>query len=190
MVELKRKTKETDIRVALDINGTQNIKVSTGIGFFDHMLTSLAFWAGWDLTLTCKGDLEIDTHHTVEDVGLTLGKAFLQEWEKSTSIERIAYAFVPLDDALSRVVVDVCNRPFSVFEANFNVERVGAFETAMTGHFFRSFAQEARITLHIHNWYGENAHHIIETMFKGLGIALRKALMPRDGNITSTKGAL
>ncbi len=190
MIELSRKTKETDIQIKIDIKGNQQIDVSTGIGFFDHMLTSLAFWAGWDLNLSCKGDLDIDTHHTVEDVGLTLGKAFFQSWEKTTSIERIAYAFCPLDEALSRVVVDVCNRPFSVFEATFNIECVGNFETAMTGHFFRSFAQESRINLHIHNWYGENAHHIIETMFKGLGIALQKALLQRDGNTMSTKGTL
>lgn len=190
MVKIQQKTKETDISVKLNIAGAQKIEVQTGIGFFDHMLSSLAFWAGWDLNLTCKGDLHVDTHHTVEDVGLVLGKAFRQSWKNNTAIERIAYAFCPLDEAMSRVVVDLSNRPFSSFEANFNVERVGSFETAMTGHFFRSFAQEARITLHVHALFGENSHHMIETMFKGLGLALRRALVPRAGGVTSTKGVL
>ena len=190
MTDISNKTKETDIQVSLNINGTQIINIETGIGFFNHMLISLAFWAGWDLRLKCNGDLDVDNHHTVEDVGLLLGRAFLNEWKSHSGIERIAFAFCPLDEALSRIVVDICNRPYSTFEASFNVERVGTFETAMVGHFFRSFAQEARITLHVHSLFGENAHHIIETMFKGLGLALRRALVPRAGDVTSTKGTL
>lgn len=190
MVKITHKTKETDIRIDLKIKGHRNIDVRTGIGFFDHILTSLAFWAGWDMTLTCTGDLNVDTHHIVEDAALTLGKAFNQAWTNNKSFERIAYVICPMDEALSRVVVDICNRPFCVFESNFNVERVGEYETYMTGHFFNSFAQEARITLHIHSLFGENAHHIIESMFKGLGLALRRALAPRKGSIASTKGTL
>lgn len=190
MTEISRITEETSIHVSLDIHGKGENKIQTGIGFFDHMLTLLAFWAGWDLKLTCEGDLHVDTHHTVEDSGLILGKAFRKAWTGDTAIKRIAYAFCPLDEALSRVVVDVCNRPYCTFDANFNVERVGEFETALTDHFFRSFAQEARITVHIHSLYGENDHHVIETMFKGLGLALRRALMPRTGSVASTKGAL
>jgi len=190
MVEFSRKTNETTIQLSLDIDGQKNIDVKTGIGFFDHMITSLAFWAGWDLKLKCNGDLHVDTHHTVEDVGLALGSAFNQEWSKNTNIVRIAHAFCPLDDALTRVVVDVCNRPYSTFRAEFNVEKVGEFETAMTGHFFRSFAQEARITQHIRVLYGQNTHHIIESIFKGLGLALQLACVKNQGGIQSTKGIL
>ncbi|MFQ6677603.1 MAG: imidazoleglycerol-phosphate dehydratase HisB [Fidelibacterota bacterium] len=190
MVEFSRKTNETSIQLSLNIYGEKNINVKTGIGFFDHMITSMAFWAGWDLTLRCQGDLEIDTHHTVEDVGLSLGKAFHTMWFKHQNIVRIAHAFCPLDDALTRVVVDVCNRPYSTFDATFNVEKVGAFETAMTGHFFRSFAQEGRITQHIRVLHGHNAHHMIETIFKGLGLALKRACTLTDVGTQSTKGYL
>ena len=189
-VKIKRTTKETDIAVQLRLDGERKIQVDTGIGFFDHMLTSLAFWAGWDMTLTCKGDLEVDTHHTVEDVALALGQAFAQARKDADEVERFGSAWVPLDEALSQVVVDLSGRPYWVFEAQFSAERIGAFETAMTGHFFRSFATEARLTLHVRNIYGENAHHIIESLFKGLGLALRQALRPRTGGVASTKGVL
>ncbi|MCH7520263.1 MAG: imidazoleglycerol-phosphate dehydratase HisB [Candidatus Marinimicrobia bacterium] len=189
-VKIVRTTKETDIAVQLRLDGERKIQVDTGIGFFDHMLTSLAFWAGWDMTLTCKGDLEVDTHHTVEDVALALGQAFAQARKDADDVERFGSAWVPLDEALSQVVVDLSGRPYWVFDAQFGVERVGAFETAMTGHFFRSFATEARLTLHVRNIYGENAHHIIESLFKGLGLALRQALTPRKGGVASTKGVL
>ena len=174
MPEITRTTAETNTHVSLDIHGKGESEIQTGIGFFDHMLTLLAFWARWDLKLTCEGDLHVDTHHTVEDTGLALGEVFKKTWIDNTAIERIVYAFCPLDEALSRVVVDLCNRAYCTFDADFNVERVGDYETAMTGHFFRSFAQEASITMHIHSLFGENAHHIIETMFKGLGLALRR----------------
>lgn len=190
MDKVKRTTNETVVEIALEIEGQRTIQVETGIGFFDHMLTSLAFWAGWDLTLSCKGDLLVDSHHTVEDVGITLGQAFNKAIANKREIERIAYAFCPLDEALSRVVVDLRNRPYCVFNASFNEERIGNFETSMTGHFFHSFATEARITLHIHSLFGENAHHMIESMFKGFGLALRRALTPRTGGIASTKGVL
>ncbi len=190
MVVVKRKTGETDIHLSLELAGERKIQVGTGIGFFDHMLTSLAFWGGWDLALNCKGDLEVDTHHTVEDVAITLGQAFKKATAGGGEIERIAYAFVPMDEALCRVVVDICNRPYCVFGADFKVERVGDYETYMTEHFFRSFATEARITLHVHALVGSNDHHMIEGMFKGLGLALRRALVPRKGGVASTKGSL
>lgn len=189
-VKIKRTTKETEVELQLRLDGERNIQVDTGIGFFDHMLTSLAFWAGWDMTLTCKGDLEVGSHHTVEDVALSLGQAFAQAREDAVDVERFGSAWVPLDEALSQVVVDLSGRPFWVFDAQLGVERVGTFETAMTGHFFRSFATEARLTLHVRSLYGENAHHIIETLFKGLGLALRQALTPRKGGVASTKGVL
>ena len=125
MSNISRKTTESDISLSLNIHGSRDIKIDTGIGFFDHMLTLLAFWGKWDLELSCKGDLHVDTHHTIEDIGLVLGRSFFEEWRDDTSIERIAYAFCPLDEALSRVVVDICNRPFLSFEAVFNVEKVG-----------------------------------------------------------------
>jgi len=190
MVKSTYTTKETDITIRLKLKGNGNISVDTGIGFFDHMLTTLAFWSGWDLSLTCKGDLHIDTHHTVEDVGLALGKVFYQSWSENKAIERISYVYCPMDEALTRVVVDICNRPYLVFQANFDAERVGDFETYMTDHFFRSFAQEARITLHIQSLYGTNVHHIIESMFKGMGIALQKSLKSRGVAVSSVKGSL
>ena len=169
-----------NINLSLNIRGSRKISIDTGIGFFDHMLTLLAFWGKWDLALSCKGDLYVDSHHTIEDTGLALGSAFYEEWKDNLAIERISYAFCPLDEALSRIVVDICNRPFFTFDAIFNIEKVGEFETEMTSHFFRSFSQEARITLHIASLHGENAHHIIETMFKGLGLALRRGIKKND----------
>ena len=189
-VDLQRTTNETKINVRLTVAGNRKVKIETGIGFFDHMLHTLAFWAGWDLELSCQGDLETGSHHTVEDVALTLGKAFAEAREASGQLERFGSALIPLDEALSQVAVDLSGRPYWVFDAGFTVERVGTFETTMTGHFFRSFASAACINLHVRSLYGEDAHHIIESMFKGLGIALRQALTPRAGGVASTKGAL
>ncbi|MBF88655.1 MAG: imidazoleglycerol-phosphate dehydratase [Candidatus Marinimicrobia bacterium] len=190
MSTINRKTTESNINISLNIYGSRKISIDTGIGFFDHMLTLLAFWGKWDLVLSCKGDLHVDTHHTIEDTGLALGQAFYSEWRESIGIERISYAFCPLDEALSRVVVDICNRPFFTFDAIFNTEKVGEFDTEMTSHFFRSFSQEARITLHVTSLYGDNAHHIIETMFKGLGLSLFRGLKKIDNDVSSTKGML
>ncbi|UCD38185.1 MAG: imidazoleglycerol-phosphate dehydratase HisB [Fidelibacterota bacterium] len=187
-VEIQRKTTETNINLSLRLEGSRTITVDTGIGFFDHMLATLAFWAGWDLNLTCRGDLQVDTHHTVEDVALTIGQALREAMEGSKEIERFGSVFVPMDEALSQVVVDLSGRPYCVFEATFPAERAGSFETAMTDHFFRSLAFEARATLHIRSIYGQDAHHMIESMFKGLGLALRQALIPRPGGVPSTKG--
>ncbi|MFC1747161.1 imidazoleglycerol-phosphate dehydratase HisB [Candidatus Neomarinimicrobiota bacterium] len=189
-VTIKRKTRETEVTVRLVLEGMRHIQVDTGIGFYDHMLITLAFWAGWDLDVTCKGDLQVDTHHSVEDVALALGQAFSQAREDIGEIERFGWSLVPLDEALTQVSVDLSGRPFWVVDARLQTERVGTFETAMTGHFFRSFATEARMTLHVRNMYGGNDHHIIETMFKGLGMALRQALLPRKGGVGSTKGML
>jgi imidazoleglycerol-phosphate dehydratase len=187
-VEIHRQTNESDVRLTLRLEGKREIKVDTGIGFFDHMLENLAFWGGWDLTVRCKGDLQVDTHHTVEDVGIVLGRGFAESCVDRTENERFGSAFVPLDDALSQVVVDLSGRAYIAFDAEIKTERVGAFETAMTGHFFRSFATSAMINLHVRSLYGENAHHIIESMFKGLGLALRQALIPRVNGVASTKG--
>ena len=187
---VERKTNETEVRVTLDLDGGTRIKVSTGIGFFDHMLTTLAFWAGWDLDLTCKGDLEIDNHHSVEDTGLVVGQALAQAQGDGGEIERIASALAPLDEALSQAVVDLSGRPFWVIDLQLTCERVGTFETAMTEHFFRSFATTGKLNLHLRQLEGANDHHIIESMCKALGLALRQALRPRTGRIASTKGII
>ncbi len=189
-IEIKRQTNETEIHLKLLLSGERQVQVETGIGFLDHMLQTLAFWAGWNLELTCRGDLQVDTHHTVEDVALALGQAFAQARQGAAEIERFGSALVPLDEALCQVATDLSGRPYCVFDASFNVERVGAFETALTGHFFRSFATEARINLHLRCQYGEDAHHIIEALFKATGLALRQALVPRPGGVASTKGVL
>lgn len=189
-IEIQRTTKETNITLELRLEGERTIQVDTGIGFFDHMLETLAFWSGWDLKLVCEGDLNVDAHHTVEDVALCLGQAFGQAREGRDEIERFGWALVPLDEALSQVAVDLSGRPSMVFQAEFGVERVGSFETGLTGHFFRSFATEARLTLHIRSLNGRDAHHIIETMFKGLALSLRQALTSRPGGVASTKGAV
>ncbi len=189
-IEIKRKTNETDIRLKLLLSGERKVQVETGVGFFDHLLQTLAFWAGWDLELSCTGDLHVDTHHTVEDIALALGQAFARAREDGGDIERFGTAWVPMDEALSQVVVDLSGRPCCVFNADIEVERVGTFETIMTGHFFRSFVAEARITLHVRMLYGTDPHHIIESMFKGLGLALRQALVPNQGGVASTKGTI
>jgi imidazoleglycerol-phosphate dehydratase len=189
-IEIQRTTRETNITLQLLLEGQRKIQIETGIGFFDHMLEILAFWAGWDLNLVCEGDLNVDTHHTVEDVALCLGQAFGKAREGLEEIERFGWAVVPLDEALSQVAVDLSGRPFSVFQADFEVKRVGAFETALTGHFFRSFATEARLNLHVRSLHGRDAHHMIESMIKGLALALRQALTSRPGGVPSTKGVV
>ena len=190
MIKVKRLTKETDIKAILNLKGSRKINVNTGIGFFDHVLTSLAFWAQWDLSLECEGDLIVDSHHTIEDVAIILGQAFLEARSETNNIKRISHIMVPMDEALSSITVDISNRPYCVFEGIFAVDRVGEFDIIMTSHFFRTFAAEARITLDIRSLYGENPLHIIESMFKGLGIALRDSLEIREGGPAATKGNL
>ena len=187
---LSRRTRETDIKLSLKLDGEGKIDIKTGIGFFDHMLTTLALWAGWDLALTCRGDLDVDTHHTVEDVALALGQALAETLAARGFLARVGSGIIPMDEALSRAVVDISGRPFCVYNANLTVERVGQFETITTGHFFRSLATAAKLTLHIENLYGDDPHHQIESMFKALGSALAQAQTPRTGGILSTKGTL
>jgi len=189
-INVIRKTNETEVNLTLNLEGDGSSEVETGIGFFDHMLTTLALWAGWDLSLSCKGDLDVGTHHTVEDVALTLGQALSQALEARGPVARVGSSLVPLDEALSRAVVDISGRPFCVYSANLTVERVGQFETITTGHFFRSLATAAKLTLHIENLYGNDPHHQIESMFKALGAALSLAQTPRTGGLLSTKGTL
>ena len=187
--EVTRKTKETDIRLALDLEGGE-IAMDTGIGFFDHMLTALAFYAGFGLNLTVRGDLQVDGHHTVEDTGIVLGQALAQALGDKAGITRFASAFVPMDEALARTVLDISGRPFLVFEAEMPQEMIGGYDSCLTEEFMRALAVNAGLTLHQHALYGKNAHHITEALFKSLGLALKEAVRIQGAGVTSTKGVL
>ncbi len=188
-----RKTKETDVAVALDLDGVGNSSVATGIGFLDHMLDLLARHARIDLTVNAKGDLHIDHHHTTEDVGIALGQAVKQALGDMKGITRYADVHVPMDEALARVAIDISGRPFLVFKATFVRDKVGTFDTELVQEWFQAFAINAGITLHVEVLYGTNDHHIAESCFKGLARALRAAVAidPRAANeVPSTKGTL
>lgn len=188
---LTRTTKETDIRVALSLDGSGNADIDTGIGFFDHMLNALAVHGGFDLTVTCRGDLNVDGHHSVEDVGICLGKAFNEALGDKSGIMRFGSAYVPMDEALGFCALDISNRPFLVFNADFSNERIGEYESCLTEEFMRAFAFNAGITLHLKSEYGKNDHHITEALFKALAYALKQAVKLNDsGSVVSTKGAL
>ena len=190
---IKRKTGETDIAVSVALDGTGEAKISSGVGFLDHMLTLLARHALFDISVDCKGDLEIDQHHSVEDIGITLGQAFKQALGDKRGITRYAHSYLPMDETLSRVAVDVSGRPFLVFKTEFAREKIGGFDTELVREWFQAFTINAGITLHVETLYGQNAHHIAESCFKGLGRALRSAVAidPREeGRVPSTKGSL
>jgi imidazoleglycerol-phosphate dehydratase len=190
---VKRATKETDIEVAVDLDGKGASDVSTGIGFFDHMLDLLARHSRIDITVKAKGDLHIDHHHTTEDVGIALGQAVKKAAGDLKGITRYADVHVPMDEALARVAIDVSGRPFLVFKAKFGRDKVGAFDTELVQEWFQAFAMNAGITLHVEVLYGSNDHHIAEACFKGLARALRAAFAidPRAaGEVPSTKGTL
>ena len=186
---ISRETKETAVAVRLNLEGGP-VKVSTGIGFFDHMLTALAFYGGLGLELTAKGDLEVDGHHTVEDVGIVLGQAFQQALGDKKGIRRYGTAFVPMDEALCRTVLDCSNRPFLVFDAPMPQPAIGGYDSCLTVEFMRAFAVNGGITLHQRCEYGDNAHHITEALFKSLGLALKEAARIEGEGVVSTKGAL
>ncbi len=191
--EVSRQTAETQIRVQLNLDGTGVSKLSTGIGFFDHMLDQIARHGLIDLEIEASGDLHIDGHHTVEDVGITLGQAIAQAVGDKRGIRRYGHAYVPLDEALSRVVVDFSGRPGLVMHLPFTSGQIGEFDTQLTFEFFQGLVNHAFITLHIDNIKGVNAHHQAETVFKAFGRALRAALEwdPRAlGQVPSTKGSL
>jgi len=187
---LERRTKETDIQLALDLDAAGENQINTGIAFFDHMLNSFAFWAGVTLDVTCKGDLHVDGHHTVEDVGITLGQAIFRVLGDKAGIRRYAAAQIPMDESLASCVLDISGRPFLVFQAAFPAERVGEFETELTEEFFRALALHSGITLHLEVRYGQNAHHMIEALFKACGVALGQAIARTGQGIPSTKGVL
>ena len=193
IAEVRRDTRETQIRVAINLDGSGLSQLATGIGFFDHMLDQVARHGLIDLDIACQGDLHIDGHHTVEDVGITLGMAVAQAVGSKAGITRYGHSYVPLDEALSRVVVDFSGRPGLHMDIPFKAGMVGAFDTQLTYEFFQGFVNHALCTLHIDNLKGDNAHHQAETVFKAFGRALRMALSldPRSvGVIPSTKGSL
>ena len=193
VAEVRRDTKETQIRVRVNLDGTGAAKLATGIGFFDHMLDQIARHGLIDLEVEAQGDLHIDGHHTVEDVGITLGMAFAQAVGDKRGITRYGHSYVPLDEALSRVVVDFSGRPGLHMRVPFKAGMVGAFDTQLTYEFFQGFVNHALVTLHIDNLHGDNAHHQCETVFKAFARALRMALTPDPrsaGVIPSTKGSL
>jgi imidazoleglycerol-phosphate dehydratase len=193
IAEVSRNTAETKIRVKVNLDGTGKANLHTGIGFFDHMLDQIARHGMIDLDIHADGDLHIDGHHTVEDVGITLGQAFHQAVGDKKGIRRYGHAYVPLDEALSRVVIDFSGRPGLVMDVPFKSGMIGAFDTQLTHEFFQGFANHAFVTLHIDNLKGENAHHQAETVFKAFARALRSAVEfdPRAvGMIPSTKGSL
>ncbi len=184
-----RKTKETEIDLALTLENS-SVEVSTGIGFFDHMLTALAFYAGFGLVLTVKGDIHVDGHHTVEDTGIVLGQALREALGDRTGIRRFGSAYVPMDEALCRTVLDISNRPYLVFQADMPQPMIGAYDSCLTVEFMRAVAMNAGLTLHQECLYGANAHHITEALFKSLGLALKDAVRVEGEGVTSTKGVL
>lgn len=191
--EITRNTKETQIRVALNLDGTGQQNIDTGVPFLDHMLDQIARHGLIDLDVKATGDLHIDAHHTVEDVGITIGQALAEAWSDKAGLRRYGHAYVPLDEALSRVVIDLSGRPGLIFEVPFTRARVGDFDVDLTREFFQGLVNHALMTLHIDNLRGINAHHQCETVFKAFGRALRMAVEcdPRQtGVIPSTKGVL
>jgi imidazoleglycerol-phosphate dehydratase len=191
--KVKRKTKETDIEVAVDLDGKGVSKIDTGIGFLDHMLDLLARHSRIDVAVRAKGDLHIDHHHTTEDVGIALGQAVKQALGDMKGINRYADVHLPMDEALTRVAIDISGRPFLVFRTKFGRQKIGTFDTELVNEWFQAFAMNAGITLHVETLYGSNDHHISESCFKGLARALRTAVAidPRArGEVPSTKGAL
>ena len=190
---VERNTNETQIAIQLNLDGTGQASLKTGLPFFEHMLNQVARHGMLDLTIDARGDLEVDAHHTVEDVGITLGQAFSRAVGDKQGIQRYGSAYVPLDEALSRVVIDFSGRPGLEFRVQFPRARIGDFDVDLTREFFQGFVNHAHVTLHVDNLSGDNSHHVAETVFKAFGRALRMAIAPDErmqGEIPSTKGSL
>jgi imidazoleglycerol-phosphate dehydratase len=185
-----RKTNETDIRASINLDGTGEHRIATGIPFFDHMLAQIARHGHFDLEIEAKGDLEIDGHHTVEDVGWVLGQALREALGERCGIVCFGHAYVPLDEALTRVVIDLSGRPYLVYKAEFKSPRIGDLQTELIEEFLKAFVQEGRFNLHVENLYGRNQHHIAETIFKAIARALHVATRVEHSQIPSTKGVL
>lgn len=192
--EITRKTKETDIKLHINLDGTGKSDIKTGVAFLDHMLDQIARHGLFDLTISCDGDLDIDAHHTVEDTALALGEAIKTALGDKRGIVRYGHAYVPMDECLSRVALDLSNRPYCIWNVKFTIDRLGeVMETELFGHFFQALSQTAGMTLHCENLYGENNHHIIESVFKAFARALRTATeidARAADQLPSTKGAL
>lgn len=188
--EVVRKTKETDISVKLNLDGSGKNNISTGIGFFDHMLTAFSVHSGMDLDVKVKGDLFVDGHHTVEDTGIVVGMAIARAIGDKKGIARYGSAYVPMDEALGFATLDISGRPFLVFNAEYNTDRTGEFDNCLTVEFFRALAMNSLITLHIKTIYGDNDHHKIEAMFKAVAHAFKNAIKIEGDKILSSKGAL
>ena len=186
---IQRKTKETQISVNLCLDGGE-VRISTGIGFFDHMLTALAFYGGWGLELEVNGDLEVDGHHTVEDTGIVLGQALSRALGDRRGIRRFASAYIPMDEALCFTALDFSNRPFLVFDAQMPQPMIGDYDSCLTEEFMRALAMNSGLTLHMKALYGKNAHHITEALFKSLGVTIKDAVQVTGAGVTSTKGVL
>jgi imidazoleglycerol-phosphate dehydratase len=189
---IKRETLETKICIQLDVDGSGKADIRTGVGFLDHMLTLFAVHGFFDLSVQAKGDIYVDDHHTVEDIGICLGQAFAQALGDKAGIHRYAHAYVPMDETLARVCLDFSNRPFLHYDVIIRDQKVGTFDTALVVEFLRALAQHAGITLHVDLLHGENAHHIIEAVFKALGRAMGEGASLRQGLVgtLSSKGSL
>jgi imidazoleglycerol-phosphate dehydratase len=193
IAKVNRKTKETSIEVEVNLDGKGIYKIDTGIGFLDHMLEQLSKHSLVDINLKAKGDLHIDLHHTTEDSGIVIGEAIAKALGDKKGIKRYAHAYIPMDETLSRVSLDISNRPYLVWNVKLKVEKLGEMDTELFKEWFQAFSQSAGITLHIENIYGDNSHHIIESCFKGLARALRLALEKdarAEDSLPSTKGIL
>jgi imidazoleglycerol-phosphate dehydratase len=192
LISKVRETKEARVELTFDLRGEflEETRVQTGIGFFDHMLETLSFHSGILFDLKAEGDLEVDYHHTVEDVGIVLGLALDEALEDRKGICRFGEATIPMDDALSQAVVDLVRRPYFYYSAEFPVSKIGSFDVELIEEFFKAFALNGRFTLHIRNFYGKNSHHIAESLFKAVAHALRRALLPAEEAIFSVKGSL
>ena len=189
---VERKTKETEINVQLVIDGSGEYEISTGIAFFDHMLESFTRHGAFDLRLTAKGDLEVDTHHTIEDVGITLGQAFREALGSAAGIRRYGSIALPMAESKVEVALDISNRPYLVYRVDLANDRIGSFDVSLTEDFLYAFSQNAGIDLHVELVYGKNPHHVVEAIFKGLARALRTAVEfdPRMKGLPTVKGAL
>lgn len=191
--EVVRETKETSIKVTVNVDGSGKSSISTGVGFFDHMLESFAKHSAMDITVEAKGDLHIDQHHTMEDVGIVLGQAFKEAVGGYSSVVRFGHAYVPMDETLARAAIDLCNRPYLIWKVRFTRDKVGQVDTELFKEFFQAFAMNSGACIHLELLYGENSHHIAEASFKSLARAVRMAALVDDrlkGQVASTKGSL
>ena len=190
IAKIERKTLETEVLVEINLDGKGNSKINTGIGFLDHMLTLMAFHGSFDLTVNCSGDLYVDEHHTVEDIAITLGQAFSRALGDKKGIKRYSSVYIPMDEALCNTVLDISNRPYLVFNVNFEREKVGNMDTQNFKEFFRAFVNESKTTLHINLLYGENDHHKIESVFKSFARTLKEGIQITSDKVSSSKGVL